>query len=308
MIHYSPADIEDYLEYEDPEGTMLAARKAAGLPPPIPLAEPWDPGPPILMTSRGQVAPWQSPATRAWLTAGDYPESTASWLAERGYPGPSADAVTPEPASRAVTPEPIGPAAEESSRAAPHPIDVMAPPASEWVAVSEWDFGDGAWVSWKMSAADAEARYGLVADFLPGAATYVFPPDPDPGERDEQVRDLQDDLQVLNDMTDAQLATTLVAETSIPEPETVAMTIKGHSVNDRGGIWLFGQGAMHSAGLSENLAAALRAERASAGAHQGEGRLGQAFPPLSLGGAAPRGAAATAAAGPTGPVHGHRGR
>jgi len=48
-IHYSYEDIEDYEDYEDPEGTMLAHREELGLPPPIPLAEPWELGPPVLI-------------------------------------------------------------------------------------------------------------------------------------------------------------------------------------------------------------------------------------------------------------------
>lgn len=48
-IHYSYEDIEDYEDYEDPEGTMLAHREQLGLPPPIPLAEPWELGPPVLI-------------------------------------------------------------------------------------------------------------------------------------------------------------------------------------------------------------------------------------------------------------------
>ena len=101
----------------------------------------------------------------------------------------------------------------------------MAPPAADRVAVSEWDFGDRAWSARQMSAVEAEARYGPFADFLPGAATYVFPPDPEAGEREEQARGLRDDLEVQNDMPDAELAATLVAETSIPEPDILAMTI-----------------------------------------------------------------------------------
>jgi len=42
-IHYS------YEDYEDPEGTMLAHREQLGVPPPIPLAEPWELGPPVLI-------------------------------------------------------------------------------------------------------------------------------------------------------------------------------------------------------------------------------------------------------------------
>lgn len=101
-IHYSYEDIEDYLEYEDPEAVMLAARKADGLPPPIRLAEPWEPAPPILMTTQGKVAPWQSPASAAWLAARAYPESTASWLADRGYPEPDGDGL--DKSSRASSP------------------------------------------------------------------------------------------------------------------------------------------------------------------------------------------------------------
>ena len=47
-IHYSYEDIEEYVAYEDPERTMLAHREQMGLPPPIPLAEPWELPPPVL--------------------------------------------------------------------------------------------------------------------------------------------------------------------------------------------------------------------------------------------------------------------
>lgn len=64
-IHYSVEDIEEYLEFEDPEGSMLAHREQLGLPPPIPLVEPWELGPPVLI--RDDPA-WPRTGPAAWST------------------------------------------------------------------------------------------------------------------------------------------------------------------------------------------------------------------------------------------------
>ena len=115
-VHYSSEDIGDYLDYEDPEAVMLAARKAAGLPAPIPLAEPWEPAPPILMNSHGKVAAWQPPASAAWLAAHAYPESTADWLAARRYPPPAGDAVDGNGPNSSPASAPAPPARGQSPR------------------------------------------------------------------------------------------------------------------------------------------------------------------------------------------------
>jgi len=61
-LHYGYEDIEDYVDYEDPEGTMLAHRQQLGVPSPIPLAEPWELGPPVLIRDEPN---WPPPGSAA---------------------------------------------------------------------------------------------------------------------------------------------------------------------------------------------------------------------------------------------------
>lgn len=90
QIHYSYEDIEDYEDYEDPEGTMLAHREQLGLPPPIPLAEPWELGPPVLI--RGEPswpmtnqADWPVPPKPSGWVDFDQEDEVANLIAAEWY-------------------------------------------------------------------------------------------------------------------------------------------------------------------------------------------------------------------------------
>jgi len=60
-LHYSYEDIEPYEGRRGPRGDDARHRQQLGFPPPIPLAEPWELGPPVPVLDK---VSWPAPSTR----------------------------------------------------------------------------------------------------------------------------------------------------------------------------------------------------------------------------------------------------